>query len=66
MREAGLKAQVLKMNVDESRAQQLETSLRWLDAPTRPTAMIFYSTDMAEIAFYAAERLGCASRKTSR
>jgi len=58
MREAGLKAQVLKINTDESRAQQLEISLRWLDSPRRPTAMIFYSTDMAEIAFYAAERLG--------
>jgi DNA-binding LacI/PurR family transcriptional regulator len=58
MREGGLKAQILKSNVEESRAQQLEASLRWLDSPKRPTAMIFYSTDMAEIAFYAAERLG--------
>jgi DNA-binding LacI/PurR family transcriptional regulator len=58
MREAGLKAQVLKIDTDEPRAQQLEISLRWLTRPTRPTAMIFYSTDMALIAFYAAERLG--------
>jgi LacI family transcriptional regulator len=58
MREAGLKARVLKIDTDESRAQQLEISLRWLDSPSRPTAMIFYSTDMALMAFYAAERLG--------
>jgi LacI family transcriptional regulator len=57
MREAGLKAQILKLNVEESRARQLEASLRWLDSPERPTAMTFYSTEMASIAFYAAERL---------
>jgi DNA-binding LacI/PurR family transcriptional regulator len=58
MREAGLKAQVLKIDTDEPRAQQLEISLRWLNSPTRPTGMIFYSTDMALIAYYAAECLG--------
>jgi LacI family transcriptional regulator len=58
MREAGLKAQVLKIDTDEPRDQQLEISLRWLNSPARPTGMIFYSTDMALIAYYAAECLG--------
>jgi DNA-binding LacI/PurR family transcriptional regulator len=58
LREAGLEPQVLLHDGDVGRREQLEVASSWLAAPSRPTAMIFYSGTGAVMAFQAAQRLG--------
>jgi LacI family transcriptional regulator len=58
MREAGLAPQVLLHDADAERRQQLEVACSFLAAPSRPTAMIFYWSASAVMAFQAAQMLG--------
>jgi LacI family transcriptional regulator len=57
MREASLAPQVLLHDIDAGRQQQLETEYSWLAAPSRPTAMVFYTGASAIMAFQAAQML---------
>jgi DNA-binding LacI/PurR family transcriptional regulator len=55
MREAGLQPQVLTLDWWHEDAQgRYKTVHSWLSTPDRPTAFIFYSTETAEMVYYAA------------
>jgi LacI family transcriptional regulator len=58
MRAARAKPLLLNSSIDTPRPQKLKDALGWLQSPDRPTAMIFYSQETAQVTFYAAESLG--------